>query len=68
MNTLIEKVAFVTGASAGIGHVIAERPAQDGGSVLVSYGKSADKAQFKPVRVPSKIEVLLGKRAGGRHL
>jgi NAD(P)-dependent dehydrogenase (short-subunit alcohol dehydrogenase family) len=41
MGTLTEKVAFVTGASGWIGHVIAERLVQDGGSVLVSYGKSA---------------------------
>jgi NAD(P)-dependent dehydrogenase (short-subunit alcohol dehydrogenase family) len=98
MGALAEKVAIVTGASAGIGRVIAERLAQNGGTVVVSYGKSADKAKAvvagiesnggkvlcdlaatmrevpggrarsKPVRVPSKIKVLLGKRSGGRHL
>ena len=39
MGTLTEKVAFVTSASAGIGHVIVERFAQERGTGLVSYGK-----------------------------
>ena len=45
MNSLTDKVAIVTGASAGIGRGIAERLAQEGAAVVVNYGKSADKAK-----------------------
>jgi hypothetical protein len=36
--------AIVTGASGGIGHAIAERLAEEGAAVVVSYGTSADNA------------------------
>src|SRR2546426_2032463 len=45
MAPLAGKVAIVTGASNGIGRAIAERLAQDGATVVVNYGKSADKAK-----------------------
>src|SRR5437899_6864653 len=51
------KVALVTGASNGIGRAIAERLAQEGASVVVNYGKSADKAN----QVVSGIESKGGK-------
>ena len=57
MDSLIEKVAIVTGASAGIGRAIAERLAQDGATVVVNYGKSADKAK----QVVAGIEAKGGK-------
>lgn len=57
MGSLIEKVAIVTGASAGIGRAIAQRLAQDGATVVVNYGKSADKAK----QVVAGIEAKGGK-------
>jgi 3-oxoacyl-[acyl-carrier protein] reductase len=45
MGSLTEKIAIVTGASAGIGRAIAERLAQEGATVVVNYGKSADTAK-----------------------
>src|SRR6478672_12722638 len=45
MGSLIEKVAIVTGASNGIGRAIAERLAEEGATIVVNYGKSADKAK-----------------------
>ena len=45
MGSLMGKVAIVTGASNGIGRSIAERLARDGATVIVNYGKSADKAK-----------------------
>lgn len=57
MGSLSEKVAIVTGASAGIGRAIAERLAQDGATVVVNYGKSADKAK----QVVAGIEAKGGK-------
>src|SRR2546430_9397104 len=45
MTPLARKVAIVTGASNGIGRAIAERLAHDGATVVVNYGKSADKAK-----------------------
>src|SRR5215510_8867685 len=57
MSALTEKVAIVTGASAGIGHAIAERLAQEGATVVVNYGKSADKAK----QVVAGIEAKGGK-------
>lgn len=57
MSRLKEKVAIVTGASDGIGRAIAERLAQDGATVVVNYGKSADKAK----QVVAGIEAKGGK-------
>jgi 3-oxoacyl-[acyl-carrier protein] reductase len=57
MSPLNQKVAIVTGASNGIGRAIAERLAQDGATVVVNYGKSADKAK----QVVAGIEAKGGK-------
>jgi len=54
MSRLTEKVAIVTGASDGIGRAIAERLAQDGATVVVNYGKSADKAKQVVVGIKAK--------------
>jgi 3-oxoacyl-[acyl-carrier protein] reductase len=54
MGSLTEKVAIVTGSSDGIGRAIAERLAQDGASIVVNYGKSADKAKQVVVGIEEK--------------
>jgi 3-oxoacyl-[acyl-carrier protein] reductase len=54
MGSLTEKVAIVTGASAGIGRAIAERLAQEGATIVVNYGKSADKAKTVVAGIESK--------------
>jgi len=41
MNGLTDKVALVTGASRGIGAVIAARLAKDGATVVVNYAAAA---------------------------
>ncbi|MBD2771963.1 SDR family oxidoreductase [Iningainema tapete] len=45
MGNLREKVAIVTGASTGIGKTVVERLAMEGATVVLTYAKSADKAQ-----------------------
>jgi len=57
MGVLNKKVAIVTGASNGIGRAIAERLAEEGATIVVNYGKSADKAK----EVVTGIEAKGGK-------
>src|SRR3989454_12015156 len=70
MGSLTEKVAIVTGASAGIGRSIAERLARDGATVVVNYGKSADKAKAVVAGIVSRggkggaVQGGMGKGAG----
>jgi NAD(P)-dependent dehydrogenase (short-subunit alcohol dehydrogenase family) len=45
MRHLKEKIAFVTGASRGIGHSIALRLAKDGADVIVHYSRNQEKAK-----------------------
>jgi 3-oxoacyl-[acyl-carrier protein] reductase len=54
MYVLNDKVAIITGASAGIGRVIAERLALEGAAVVVNYGKSADKAKEVVATIESR--------------
>ena len=54
MNALADKIAVVTGASAGIGRAIAERLAQEGATVVVNYGASADKARAVVAGIETK--------------
>ena len=54
MNSLTGKVAIVTGASSGIGRAIAERLAQEAATVVVNYGKSAEKARQVVARIEAK--------------
>jgi 3-oxoacyl-[acyl-carrier protein] reductase len=74
MSSLTEKVAIVTGASAGIGHAIAERLAQEGATVVVNYGKSADKAKAVVAGIESKggkavaIQADMSEAADARRL
>ena len=54
MGVLNGKVAIVTGASNGIGRAIAERLAEEGATIVVNYGKSADKAKEVVVGIEAK--------------
>ena len=54
MASLSGKVAIVTGASRGIGRAIAERLAQDGATVVINYGRSADDANELVTQIESK--------------
>ncbi|HEX2055919.1 MAG TPA: SDR family NAD(P)-dependent oxidoreductase [Nitrospiraceae bacterium] len=64
MGALAEKIAIVTGASAGIGRAIAERLAREGATVVVNYGVSADKAGA----VVAGIEAKGGRRSPCRPI
>lgn len=54
MASLSGKVAIVTGASRRIGRAIAERLAQDGATVVINYGRSADDANELVSQIESK--------------
>jgi 3-oxoacyl-[acyl-carrier protein] reductase len=74
MYALKDKVAIVTGASAGIGRVLAERLAQEGAAMVVNYGKSADKAKEVVATIESRggkavaIQADMSKVADARRL
>jgi 3-oxoacyl-[acyl-carrier protein] reductase len=74
MYALKDRVAIVTGASAGIGRVLAERLAQEGAAMVVNYGKSADKAKEVVATIESRggkavaIQADMSKVADARRL
>jgi 3-oxoacyl-[acyl-carrier protein] reductase len=74
MYALKDKVAIITGASAGIGRAIAERLAAEGAAVVVNCGKSADKAREVVHGIESRggkavaIQADMGKVAEARRL
>lgn len=45
MANLDGKVAIITGAARGIGRAIAQRLAQDGATIVINYGRSAEAAE-----------------------
>src|SRR3989475_3816783 len=71
---LKHKVAIVTGASNGIGRAIAERLSHDGATVVVNYGKSADKAKTVVAGIVSRggeagaIQADMSKGSDARRL
>lgn len=54
MGVVKGSVAIVTGASNGIGRAIAERLGEEGATVVVNYGKSADKAKQVVASIEAK--------------
>lgn len=74
MSSMTEKIAIVTGASNGIGRAIAERLAQDGATVVVNYGKSAEKAEQVVAGIETKggkavaVQADMSKAADARRL
>jgi 3-oxoacyl-[acyl-carrier protein] reductase len=56
MLKLAEKVAFVTGASKGIGATVAEKLAEEGAAVVVNYATSAAGAQDVVSKIRSRGE------------
>src|SRR6266581_4664048 len=74
MSSPAGKVAIVTGASNGIGRAVVERLAQDGATVVVNYGKSADKAKTVVAGIVSRggnavsIQADMSKVADARWL
>ncbi|HZN94297.1 MAG TPA: SDR family NAD(P)-dependent oxidoreductase, partial [Myxococcales bacterium] len=57
--SLKDKVALVTGGSRGIGEAIARALAEEGATVAISYGASAEKAEA----VARALEGLGGRAA-----
>lgn len=54
MKPLDSKIAIITGASTGIGRAVAERLAEDGASIVITYAQSAGKAEDVVAAVESK--------------